>query len=165
MQKQVPVLPKVISTWTLIIWDIAIPAWIVTILIGAKGDSVEDFFTGIVLTSVYIRLGWAASMDFGAKWKNALSVPVYAWLVWAPVLLSVTLFIGVTKRLGIDPSILVIPVGGVLFALNTFVIVYRLGILDVPKRGDAVKCPNCGHKHNGGKFCPRCGAPQSGSKS
>ena len=161
MQKQVPVLPKVISTWTLIIWDIAIPAWIVTILIGAKGDSVEDFFSGVVLCSFYLALGWAVSMDFGAKWKNALSVPVYAWLVWASVLLSVTLFIGVARKLGLDPTVLVIPISGAIFALNTMVIVHRLGILDVPKRGDAVKCPNCGTKHNGAKFCHRCGAAQS----
>ena len=162
MQKQVPVLPKVISTWTLIVWEIAIASWIITVLIGAKGGSAEDFFSGVVLCSFYLALGWAVSMDFGAKWKNALSVPVYAWMVWAPILVSVTIFIGVARRLGLDPSFLVIPFGGAIFALNTMVIVHRLGILDMPKRrGDAVKCPNCGHKHNGAKFCPRCGAAQS----
>ncbi|MBI2310209.1 hypothetical protein HYU90_00040 [Candidatus Collierbacteria bacterium] len=159
MQKQVPVLPKVISTWTLIVWEIAIASWIITVLIGAKGGSAEDFFSGVVLCSFYLALGWAVSMDFGAKWKNALSVPVYAWMVWAPVLLSVSLFIGVTKRLGIDPSILVIPVGGALFFLNTAVIVYRLGVLDL--HDTICRCPNCGRKHNGAKFCPRCGAAQS----
>ncbi len=158
-QKKVPVLPKVISTWTLIVWEIAIASWIITILIGAKGESVEDFFSGVALCTFYIALGWAVSMDFGAKWKNAFAIPVYAWMVWAPILFSVTLFIGASRRLGLDPSILVIPIGGALFFLNTAVIVYRLGILDVPKPGDAVKCPNCGCKHNGA-FCPRCGAAQ-----
>ncbi len=159
-QKQVPVLPKVISTWTLIIWEVAIAAWIITILIGAEGGSAEDFFTGVALCSFYVGLGWAVSMNFGAKWKNALSVPVYAWLVGVPVLFSVAMFIGVARQLGLDPTVLVIPVGGALFALNTFVTVHRLGILDLPNHGDAIKCPNCGTKHNGAKFCPRCGVAQ-----
>ncbi len=164
-QKQVPVLPKFVNTYSLLIWEIALAAWIITILIGAEGGSAEDFFTGVALCTFYLALGWAVSMDFGAKWKNALAVPVYSLMVWAPVLFSVAIFIGVSRRLGLDPSILVIPIGGALFALNTAVTVYRLGILDVPKRrGDAVKCPNCGTKHNGA-LCPRCGTAQSGSKS
>lgn len=164
MQK-VPVLPRFVNTYSLLIWEIAIAAWIITILIGAKGGKAEDFFSGVALCSFYLALGWAVSMDFGAKWKNALSVPVYAWMVWVPILLSVTLFIGVSRRLGLDPSILVIPIGGALFALNTVVIIYRLGILNPPNSGGAIKCPNCGYKHNGAKFCPRCGAAQSGSLS
>lgn len=131
--KKVPVLPKLISTWTLLIWEIAIAAWIITVLIGAKGGSAEDFFIGIALCSFYLGFGWAVSMDFGAEWKNALSVPVYALMVSAPILFSVTLFIGVSRQLGLDPSVLVIPIGGGIFALNSVVIIHRLGILDVPK--------------------------------
>lgn len=157
MQKQVPVLPRFISTWTLIIWEIAVATWTITVLIGAKGGSAEDFFSGVILCSFYTGLGWAASMDFGAKWKNVLSVPVYALMVSAPVLFSVTLFIGISQRLGLNPGVLVVPIGGAVFALNTVVIIYRLGILNPPNSGNATKCPNCGYKRNGAKFCPRCG--------
>lgn len=133
MQKKVPVLPKNISVETLLFWDLAVMGWIGTVLIAAKGKSAEDFFIGIILTSIAFGIGWAVSMDFGAKWKNALSVPVYALMVSAPILFSVTIFIGVSQYFSFDVGSMVVIVGGSLFALVSAVVIYRLGILDVPK--------------------------------
>jgi len=130
MSKHIPILPRHISLETLFFWDIAIIGWIVSALVGIKGKSTEDFFIGILLTSIYFGIGWSVSMDFGAWWKNVLAVPVYAWMVSAPILLSVTLFIGVTQYFGLDASVLVVLVGGMLFALDSAVIIHRLGVLN-----------------------------------
>lgn len=133
MSKHIPVLPKHISVETLLFWDLAVMGWIGTVLIGAKGKSAEDFFIGIVLTSIYFGIGWAISMDFGARWKNVLAIPVYAWMVSAPILFSVTIFIGVSQYFSFDVGSMVVLVGGSMFALVSAVTIHRLGILDVPK--------------------------------
>lgn len=129
MQKHIPVLPKHISVETLIFWDVAVMGWIGTVLVVAKGKSAEDLFVGIVLTSIAFGIGWAISMDFGARWKNVLAIPVYAWMVSAPILFSVTIFIGVSQYFDLDVGSMVVLVGGSMFALVSAVVIHRLGVL------------------------------------